>query len=303
MLVKLASSHSTCAQLLGADLHLRQRSQERKGRIGKERQEKQEKKTRKTRKTAVRRREMEQRKRTFYRCLNVVNSPTMPICSTSPNCVRNEPWCKWCKGFKEEGKEGQEAESEEGQKGGNTGTKGWKREEWIGNKSKEAKIAKGQEGWFAESQYVFKSVFSISIAYPIMIPWYEAIEKATEKCKDSNDLEDQWQKVLGSWPLDFVWIRDAAWHVQCNEETCFDFYAIKAENTILGIQIQSHAPVPRPQNMREAFIKDQKASAHSIALKRTALQAALDENKDFLGLVWWTIHCSSLVLAQFPNLI
>ena len=47
MLVKLASSHSTCAQLLGADLRLRQRSQERKGRIGKERQEKKDKKNKK----------------------------------------------------------------------------------------------------------------------------------------------------------------------------------------------------------------------------------------------------------------
>ena len=50
MLVKRASSHSTCAQFLGADLHLRQRSQERKGRIGKERQEKQEKKDKKNKK-------------------------------------------------------------------------------------------------------------------------------------------------------------------------------------------------------------------------------------------------------------
>lgn len=48
--------------------------------------------------------------------------------------------------------------------------------------------------------------------------------------------------------------------------------------------------------MREAFIKDQKAAAASIADKRTALQAALDQNKDFFGAcVWWTVY-----LAQFP---
>lgn len=79
----------------------------------------------------------------------------------------------------------------------------------------------------------------------------------------------------------------------------FDTYDLRYIIMILaiGIQIQSHAPVPRPENMREAFTKDQKSAANNIALKRTALQAALDQNKDFfLACVWWAVD-----LSQFPD--
>lgn len=38
----------------------------------------------------------------------------------------------------------------------------------------------------------------------------------------------------------------------------------------------------RPTNVRDAFIKDQRELANQVSLKRSALQAALDENKDTL---------------------
>lgn len=85
----------------------------------------------------------------------------------------------------------------------------------------------------------------------------------------------------------------------------FDTYDLRYIIMILaiGIQIQSHAPVPRPENMREAFTKDQKSAANNIALKRTALQAALDQNKDFfLACVWWAVDLPHFQIKKLLGL-